>query len=249
MYRIDPVTPEERERLGNLLIEEGLITEEEMSQALAEGGARNAALAGLLGRCRHPRRTSLAQWLAADYRLPEVPDLRRVDLPSSLAQLVPPSMARRLQVLPLARFGSILVVARPARAASSLQELRKLTGLKVKIVGADEGQVAGAIEHLYGGGKTAIPAPQPAAKPEPARVEKGTADPAKYETVPILNVATMPPPPGTEGAFVEIEEIEPAVPVPRAEYDEVARTPYGLMFRAWDELFRDGKPIRPIRVG
>jgi len=243
------VTPEERDRLGNLLIDEGMITEEEMSQALAEGGARNAALAGLLGKSRHPRRTSLAQWLAADYRQPEVPDLRRVDLPASLAQLVPASMARRLQVLPLAKFGNILVVARSARASASLQELRKMTGLKVKVVGADESQITGAIEHLYTGGKTPIPAPQPSAKPETARVEKGTADPAKYETVPILNVATMPPPPGTEGAFVEIEEIEPAVPVARAEYDEVARTPFGILYRAWDELFRDGKPIRPIRVG
>ncbi len=243
------MTPEERERLGNLLIDEGIITEEELSQALAEGGARNASLAGLLNKGRLPRRTSLAQWLAADYRMPEIPDLRRVDLPPSLGQLVPPSLARRIQVLPLARFGSILVVARAAESHASLQELRKVTGLKVKVLAADKGQVAAAIENLYGGGKAPIPEPQPATKAEPAYAGDDGSNPNKVDTVPILNVATMPPPPGTETAFTEIEEIVPAVPVGRAEYEETARTPFGQMYRAWDDLFRDGKVIKAARVG
>lgn len=243
------MTPEERERLGNLLLDEGLITEEEMGQAIAEGGARNASLAGLLGKCRHPRRTSLAQWLAADYRMPEIPDLRRVDLPPSLTQVVPQALARRLQVLPLARFGSILVVARAAGSRSSIQELRKVSGLKVKILAADEAQVNGAIEHLYGGGKTPIPEPSPAKKPETVRTEADEVNPHKVDTVPILAVATSKPPAASEHAFTEIEEIVPAIPIGRAEYEEVARTAYGQMFRAWDDLFRDGKVIRAPRVG
>ena len=246
---IIPVNPEERERLGNVLIDEGLITEEELSQALAEGGARNQALAGLLNKCRHPRRTSLAQWLGADYRMPEIPDLRRVDLPPSLVQLVPQALARRLQVLPLARFGSILVVARGAGSRSSIQELRKVSGLKVKILAADETQVAGAIDHLYGGGKTPIPEPRPASRPVIEISDADSSNPNKVDTVPILNVATMSPPAGTEMAFTEIEEIVPAVPVGRAEFEETARTPFGQMYRAWDDLFRDGKVIKAPRVG
>jgi type II secretion system (T2SS) protein E len=243
------MTPEERERLGNLLIDEGLITEEELSQAIAEGGARNQALAGLLGRSRHPRRTSLAQWLAADYRMPEIPDLRRVDLPPSLVQLIPQALARRLGVLPLARFGSILIVARGAASRASIQELRKVSGLKIKVPAADEDQVAGAIEHLYGGGKKPIPEPRPFEKPLASLPEEDSTNVQKVDTVPILNVATMPPPPGTEMAFTEIEEIVPAVPIGRAEFEETARTPFGQMYRAWDDLFRDGKVIKAPRVG
>ncbi|HZN61079.1 MAG TPA: hypothetical protein VFC90_01610 [Planctomycetota bacterium] len=243
------MTPEERERLGHLLIDEGIITEEELSQALAEGGARNASLAGLLSKTRHPRRTSLGQWLAADYRMPEVPDLRRVDLPQSLAQLIPQPLARRLKVLPLARFGSILVVARGADNRASIQELRKASGLKVKVVAADDAQVMGALDHLYGGGKTPIPEPRPSEKAEAATSDEDSGNPNKIDTVPILNVATLSPPPGTEPAFTEIEEIEPAVPIGRAEYEEVARTPFGQLYRAWDDLFRDGKVIKAPRVG
>jgi hypothetical protein len=242
------VTPEERERLGNLLIDEGLITEEEMVQSIAEGGVRNSSLAGLLNKCRLPRRTSLAQWLAADYRMPEVPDLRQVELSPSMAQLIPQTLARRLQILPLARFGGILVVARAADARASLQELRKVSGLKVKVLAADEGQVTAAIDHLYGGGKTTIPEPSTGAKRRPAEAEEDHGA-SKVDTVPILNVATMRPPPGTEAAFTEIEEIVPAVPIGRAEYEELARTPFGQLYRAWDDLFRDGKVIRAPRVG
>lgn len=243
------MTPEERERLGNLLIDEGIVTEEELGQALAEGGARNVALAGLLSKARHPRRTSLGQWLAADYRMPEVPDLRRVDLPPSLAQLIPQPLARRLKVLPLARFGSILVVARGADNRASIQELRKVSGLKVKVLAADEGQVLGALDHLYGGGKTPIPEPRPLEKAVASVPQEESSNPNKVDTVPILQVAKMPPPPGTEPAFTEIEEIEPAVPIGRAEYEEVARTPFGQLYRAWDDLFRDGKVIKAPRVG
>jgi hypothetical protein len=48
---------------------------------------------------------------------------------------------------------------------------------------------------------------------------------------------------------MEIEEIVAAVPIGRAEYEELARTPFGQLFRAWDDLFRDGKVIKASRVG
>lgn len=243
------MNPEDRERLGHLLIDEGIITEEEMTQALAEGGARNTALASLLARSRHPRRTQLASWLSADYKMPEIPDLRRVELMPSLGQLLPATMARRIQALPLGRFGSILVVARsPAQAGASMQELRKMTGLKVKVVAADGAQVAAAIESLYGDKKSAIPEPKPLPRPQ-SPAPAATADPAKYDTVPILNVVTMPPPPGTEAAFTEVEEIVPAESVPRADYEQQLRTPLTQFVRAWEELFVEGKLVRPARVG
>jgi hypothetical protein len=244
------MTPEEREQLGHLLIEEGIVTEEDMSQAVAEGGARNATLAAMLQKCRLPRRTSLAQWLAADYRMPEVPDLRRIDLPASLGQLIPATLARRLQVLPLGRFGSILIVARAAGAKASIQELRKVTGLKVKVVAADPGQVTSSIEHLYGGGKAAIsePGPDTRRRTAAAAAEPEAAE-SRVDTVPIINVAMSAPPAGSEAAFTEIEEIHPAILIGRAEYEEQARTPFGQLFRAWDDLFRDGKLIKAPRVG
>jgi len=243
------MTPEERERLGNLLIDEGVITEEELSQALAEGGARNAALASLLSKTRHPRRTSLAHWLAADYRMAEIPDLRRVELPISLANLVPQPIARRLKVLPLARFGSILVVARGAETQGSIQELRKASGLKVKVLAADGAQVSGAIEHLYGGGKVPIPEPRPVEKPALPEADEDSPYLQRVDTVPILHIPTSSRSHGSEPSFTEIEEIVPAIPIGRAEYEETARTPFGQLFRAWDDLFRDGKVIKAPRVG
>jgi hypothetical protein len=152
-------------------------------------------------------------------------------------------------VLPLARFGSILVDARSPESTASIQELRKASGLKVKVLAADGAQVSAAIEHLYGGGKVPIPEPQPVVKPAFSDSDEGSANPNKVDTVPIIQIPASTSPAREESSFTEIEEILPAIPIGRAEYEEAARTPFGQLYRAWDDLFRDGKVIKAPRVG
>ena len=60
--------PGELERIGELLVEEGVITQEEITRALAEGNLRGAVLGQILEASGHSRRAELAAFLAARYR-------------------------------------------------------------------------------------------------------------------------------------------------------------------------------------
>src|SRR6185295_7330889 len=152
--------PGEIERIGELLVEEGIVTQEELTRALTESGAKSGVIGQLLEACAHVRRAELAAFLASKFRLPVIDDLRRVDLTPDASRLVPEEIARKHEVIPICRIGDLLCVAKANyynRAA--VQELRKVSGLKIKVLQADEGQVRAAIEAVYKGRKGDLPAP------------------------------------------------------------------------------------------
>src|SRR6516164_5021450 len=152
--------PGELERIGELLVEEGGVTQEELNRALTEANQKGSVLGQLLDSASHVRRAELAAFLASKFRIPVLDDLRRVDLNAEVARLVPEDIARKHEVIPLAKMGDLLCVAKANyynRAA--VQELRKVSGLKIKVVQADEAQVRAAIEVVYRGRKGELPAP------------------------------------------------------------------------------------------
>src|SRR6185436_791461 len=120
--------------------------------------------------------------------------------------------------------------------------------LKVKVLAADPAQVLAAIDRMYGTSKAPIPEPISGTKRRKMAEDEDQSS-SKVDTVPIIKVSAAATPVGAAAAFTEIEEIVPAVPIGRAEYEEVARTPFGQLYRAWDDPFRDGKVIRAPRVG
>src|SRR5258706_6794732 len=104
--------PGEIERIGELLVEEGGVTQEELSRALADANLKSTALGQLLEGSGHVRRAELAAFLAARFRLPVLDDLRKVDLSSEAARLVPEEIARKHEAIPIAQIGDVLCVAK-----------------------------------------------------------------------------------------------------------------------------------------
>src|SRR5438045_2552520 len=120
--------PGEIERIGELLVEEGGVTQEELTRALTESNLKGSVLGQLLDAAGHVRRAELAAFLASKFKLPVLDDMRRVPLTSDAAKLVPEDIARKHEVVPLARMGDLLCVAKANyynRAA--VQELRKVS--------------------------------------------------------------------------------------------------------------------------
>ena len=153
--------PGEIERIGELLVEEGGITQEELARALSDANLKGSAIGQLLESCGHARRAELAAFLASRFRTPVVDDLRKIDIFADAAKLVPEEIARKHEAIPVARIGDLLCVAKSNyynRAA--VQELRKVSGLKIKVVQADEAQVRAAIDAVYRGKKGDLPAQQ-----------------------------------------------------------------------------------------
>ena len=98
------------ERLGDLLIAEGLITREQLSSALAEQKATGHRLGYMLVKLGVIQEIEITKMLARQYRMPAV-DLSRFEVDPKIVKLIPPDLALKHLVLPLKREGRTLTVA------------------------------------------------------------------------------------------------------------------------------------------
>ncbi len=263
--------PGELERIGELLVEEGGVTQEELTRALTEANLKGSVIGQLLDSSGHVRRAELAAFLASKFKMPVLDDLRRVDLNADAAKLVPEDVARKHEVIPIARMGDLLCVAKANyynRAA--VQELRKVSGLKVKVVQADEGQVRAAIEMVYKGRRGELPGPAGRRKETAVRVSGSTSRmPLPAATAPAtaedLDLISMPEngsalaevaparpvlsesKPGGED-LNEVIEILDAIIITSSEYTSQQKNPLSRIVLEFEDVFQAGRPAAPLRV-
>ncbi len=251
--------PGDSERIGELLVEEGVVTQEDIARAISAGGVKGTALAAALESTPHVRRSDLAAFLASDFRVPAIEDLRKIDLPADAAKMIPEDLARKHEMVPVALIGSLLCVAKPNyfnRAA--VLELRRATPHKVKILQADEDQVRAAIEKIYKGASGALPAPRSEARRPETTVFRATPPPveeeAAFEAIPLISMAEeeaaapRAPAPAERAPIEEVVEIMDAVGVPEQEYAAALRHPFTKLVVDFDDLFKVGKAMPPFRV-
>ena len=98
------------DRLGEILLREGLITREQLAQALAEQKASKHRLGYVLVKLGLVPELEITKVLARQYRMPAV-DLSRFEVDPKIIKLVPADMATKDVVLPLKREGRTLTVA------------------------------------------------------------------------------------------------------------------------------------------
>ena len=260
--------PGELERIGELLVEEGGVTHEELARFLSEGSFRGSALAQVLESCGHIRRAELAAFLASRFRLPLLDDLRKIDISADAARLVPEEVARKHEAIPLARVGDVLCVAKSNyynRAA--VQELRKVSGLKIKVLQADEGQVRAAIEAVYRGKKGELPAPASRRKETGVLRSSSTAKipvpAAAVEAVPLIStpqngnalVEVLPVSKPVLSEYKragedlnEVIEVLDAIQIPSQEYVSAKKDPLTRLVLEFVDVFQQGRPAAAQRV-
>jgi hypothetical protein len=221
------------ERCGRLLISEGLVTEEELLAAIGEAGAQGTPIAALLESSGSTRLADLAGFLASRYRFPRIPDLRRFPWKQEAAKSVPEGIARKHDVLGVARLGNVLCIARSnVYPRAAVQEIRKATGLRVKVVQADAAQVRACLDHVYGGRLLSIPAPEEL--PEPS------ASPSERDTELILAPSVSVP--GAPGRRAALDPIRIGAAEARLfDADSVRQ-----LAKAWDALHAESRPLQPL---
>ena len=117
--------------LGQLLVEEGLITDEQLGRALVAQRTIRAPLGALLVSQGVIHEDHLTLVLSAHFDIP-VADLKHLDVDADVARLVPEDFARRNVVLPLRRENGHLAVAMSDPGNHGLlSDLRVITGFQV----------------------------------------------------------------------------------------------------------------------
>jgi type IV pilus assembly protein PilB len=137
------------DRLGEILLREGLVTREQLSQALAEQKSSKHRLGYVLVKLGLVQELEITKVLARQYRMPAV-DLTRFEVDPKIIRLVPAEMATKSIVLPLKREGRTLTVAMADPTDHGLlEDLKFITRFDLFPVIAGEYTLRNLIEKHY----------------------------------------------------------------------------------------------------
>jgi len=142
--------PKEHKRLGDLLLEEKLITPEDLSAAVAEQRKTGQLLGATLIQLGLVNEEALLQSLQRQLGLPLV-DLESIDIDESTVALIKEEVAKKYLALPIAVEGrSTLVVAMadPLNVAA-IEDLRFHSGMFIKPVLSSQSALSDAIDKYY----------------------------------------------------------------------------------------------------
>ena len=136
-------------RLGDLLVNEGLITQENLQRALVEQKGSNEKLGSILVRLGLIQEDQLIGFLSRQYGIPSI-TLTQLDIDPEVVKLVPAQIAKKYEVLPVKRTGNALTLAMADPTnVFALDDVAFMTNLQVLPVVASQGAIRQAIERLY----------------------------------------------------------------------------------------------------
>ncbi len=136
-------------QLGDILLEGGLVTSDQLQQAVSEQQRVGKSLGRVLVELGMVTEAQLVASLAQQIGLQFV-DLSDYPIDASAASLVPDAVSRRHNALPIAYDEGRLVVAMADPAnVFAMDDIRSITGLEVKPVVATKADVLNAINRLH----------------------------------------------------------------------------------------------------
>jgi len=137
------------DRLGDILIREGLITRDQLTAALAEQKSSGHRLGYVLVKLGLVQEIEVTKILARQYRMPAV-DLARFEVDPKILKLVPSDFTMKHVVLPLKREGRTLTVAMADPTNTGvLDDLKFITRYDLFPVIAGEYTLRNLIEKHY----------------------------------------------------------------------------------------------------
>ncbi len=136
-------------RLGDLLVKEGLITRDQLNQALQEQRSSGMRLGYALVKLGIIQELEITKMLARQYRVPAV-DLAKFKVEEKIIKLIPSDVAVKHHVLPLKREGRTLTVAMAEPSnATILDDLKFITRYDIFPVIAGEFTLQNQIDKYY----------------------------------------------------------------------------------------------------
>lgn len=137
-------------RLGDALIHEGLINEEQLQQALALQKKSGKRLGGVLVEMHLVTEQDIVQILSKQLRIPYI-DLSNYLIDPVIAKLIPEHIAKRHMLIPINKVGNKLTVAMvdPLNIIA-IDDIQLMTGLMVKPVVATQSDINKALQDAYG---------------------------------------------------------------------------------------------------
>lgn len=139
-----------KKRLGDLLVENGIISEEQLQEALVDQRKTKRKLGDLLISQGYITEQQLIEVLEFQLGIPHV-SLHKYHIDPAITQIIPESMAKRYQVLPFLKEGGKLMVAMADPLDYfAIEDLRMSTGFRIEPAISTRDELQRAIARHYG---------------------------------------------------------------------------------------------------
>src|SRR6184192_1234420 len=136
-------------RLGDLLVEDGLLTAEQLKKALAEQKGSPEKLGSVLVRLNFINEDQLIGFLSRQYGVPSI-TLAQLDIDQDVLKLVPAPIARKYEVIPVRKMGNSLALAMADPTnVFALDDISFMTNLQVLPLVASQTAIKKAIDRNY----------------------------------------------------------------------------------------------------
>jgi type IV pilus assembly protein PilB len=141
-------------RLGEILIKESLITQDQLDKALEFQRSNGGKLGSCLTKMGFITDDDITGVLSRQYGVPSI-NLKYYEIDPNVIKLIPQDTALRYQVIPLSRVGAVLTIAMTDPTnVFAMDDIKFMTGFNVEPVVASESAIAEAISRFYGGGQS-----------------------------------------------------------------------------------------------
>jgi type IV pilus assembly protein PilB len=136
-------------RLGELLVRNQLISDDQLSKAIAEQKKEGIRLGAALVNLGYVQEHDLASFMSKHYGVPSV-DLKEFDVDPAVIALIPEEVAQKYMLVPINRAGATLIVAMADPSnIFAIDDIKFMTGLNVEVVVAAEAAIKEAIDKYY----------------------------------------------------------------------------------------------------
>ncbi|MDI6605745.1 MAG: ATPase, T2SS/T4P/T4SS family, partial [Candidatus Omnitrophota bacterium] len=138
-----------KERLTEILINNRLITKEQLDQALEAQKKKGGRLSDIIVDLKFIKEKELISSLSAELGFPLI-DLKRFKIDYEVAKLIPVEIARHYQIIPLSKMGETitLAMADPLNIFA-IDHVKALTGFKINPIISSVQDILQAIELAY----------------------------------------------------------------------------------------------------
>jgi type IV pilus assembly protein PilB len=141
-------------RLGEILIKESLITQDQLQKALEFQRSNGGKLGSCLTKMGYITDDDITGVLSRQYGVPSI-NLKYYEIDPTVIKLIPQDTATRYQVIPLSRVGSVLTIAMTDPTnVFAMDDIKFMTGFNVEPVVASESAIGEAITRFYGGAES-----------------------------------------------------------------------------------------------
>src|SRR5579864_7776775 len=141
------------QRLGDLLVREKVINNDQLDKALKEQKATGGRLGSVLVKLGFLSDEEVTNFLSRQYGVPAI-NLQFFEIDPNVVKLIPQETARKHQILPLSRVGASHTIAMvDPTNVFAMDDIKFMTGFNIEPVVASESAIMEGIDKAYGATK------------------------------------------------------------------------------------------------